>query len=140
MFNLKLYLVLIAIVFPALITSAQKQIGTYENILTGIALDQSGIMYKEEPIIDVFFRFVFVSSDNKIIITNNQFDERITIDYTRAKNVGEKYFYFSDDAVLMVDLSEGHVVYCEANEKLILTANIDMKMTVALMETIQKME
>ena len=140
MFNLKLYLVLIAIVFSALITSAQKQIGTYENILTGIALDQSGIMYKEEPIIDGFFRFVLVSSDNKIIITNDQFDERITIDYTRAKNVGEKYFYFSDDAVLMVDLSEGRVVYCEANEKLILTANIDMKMTVALMETIQKME
>ena len=86
-----------------------------------------------------FFGFVLVTTDCKVIVTNDQFDERLTFDFTKADNVGNKYFYINEEGVFMMDLSEEKVIYYDAKkEVVILEAEIDSMMTLALMETIKK--
>ena len=139
MHRIKISLVLITLMTSVLIASAQKEFAGYDNVLTGVALKQSNIQYKGKSTREGFFGFILVTTDCKLIVTNNQFDKRITFDFTKADNVGNKYFYISDSGVFMMDFSDEKIVYYDAkSQEVILEAEIDSIMTLALMETIKK--
>lgn len=139
MCRIKIGLVLIMLLVSELIASAQKEFAGYDNVLTGVALKQTNVLYKGEKTIEGYYGYVLVTTDCKVIVTNDQFDERITFDFTKTYNVGNKYFYINEETVFVMDLSEEKIVYCDAKKEIvILEAEIDSMMTLALMETIKK--
>lgn len=135
----RICIVLLVLSIANIVVFAQNSFVGYEDVKTGFVLEENSVLYKNESVINGFFSYVLISSHN-IIVTNNQFDERIKFPIASMGDENKVYLFANEkeDKIFMIDLNECEIGYYDLTAKeIILKAKIDLLKSSILQKEIE---
>lgn len=102
----------------------------YKNIKAGFALEQTDVRYNSEQAIKGQFQYLLMTGDGEIIITSDQFDEKIRFKPTKKGHEGKELILINDTHIFSINLDDYTIIYTDLQkDKAILCANIDVSKT-----------